>query len=201
MGERVPHVTQPGGRHRPRGGDAAVGEHKPYAGCCRRYYTAYFLLANYLLLAATCCYLLLTAHYSPVTAHYSLPATYYSIRPLAHGRDQPQPLRLDATHGHRHQRHPRLRLSAAGRDAAAPLTRRPRPWRHRHYPPRARRWLRSQRTAAGAADRHFADDHLAYALLTSQVPLTDISLMIIFIVVGIGVDDVIVVVACLDRQK
>jgi len=33
------------------------------------------------------------------------------------------------------------------------------------------------------------------------VPLTDISLMIIFIVVGIGVDDVIVVVACLDRQK
>ena len=38
-------------------------------------------------------------------------------------------------------------------------------------------------------------------MLTSQVPLTDISLMIIFIVVGIGVDDVIVVVACLDRQK
>ena len=33
-----------------------------------------------------------------------------------------------------------------------------------------------------------------------QVPLTDISLMIIFVVVGIGVDDVIVVVDCLDRQ-
>jgi len=33
-----------------------------------------------------------------------------------------------------------------------------------------------------------------------QVPLTDISLMIIFVVMGIGVDDVIVVVDCLDRQ-
>ena len=33
------------------------------------------------------------------------------------------------------------------------------------------------------------------------MPLTDISLMIIFVVVGIGVDDVIVVVDCLDRQR
>ena len=33
------------------------------------------------------------------------------------------------------------------------------------------------------------------------MPLTDISLMIIFVVVGIGVDDVIVVVDVLDRQK
>lgn len=33
-----------------------------------------------------------------------------------------------------------------------------------------------------------------------QVPLTDISLMTIFIVAGIGVDDIIVVVDCLDRQ-
>ena len=32
------------------------------------------------------------------------------------------------------------------------------------------------------------------------MPLTDISLMIIFVVVGIGVDDVIVVVDCLDHQ-
>ena len=53
---------------------------------------------------------------------------------------------------------------------------------------------------AGAAGRRFADDHLACISLTSQVPLTDISLMIIFVVVGIGVDDVIVVVDCLDHQ-
>ena len=32
------------------------------------------------------------------------------------------------------------------------------------------------------------------------MPLKDISLMIVFVVVGIGVDDVIVVVDCLDRQ-
>ena len=36
--------------------------------------------------------------------------------------------------------------------------------------------------------------------LPVQVPLTDISLMLVFVVVGVGVDDIFILVDFLDRQ-
>jgi hypothetical protein len=173
VGERVPLAAQPSGRHRPRLNDAAVGEHNPQAGRRRR---CHLQLASY--------YPLLATRYSLLTC-YSLLTTHYVLLTTLPGRSL-----MDEINRNLSDSTPLMGIAINAILLFACLLLGGLPLRHSRVG-----------LGFGAIGTILLAPAAGFGLSALlQVPLTDISLMIIFVVVGIGVDDVIVVVDCLDRQ-